>query len=405
MNVTGIEWTATIHTDGATTPGFSANPLKYHDKRTGEVVWGCVKKSPGCAHCYAEQLAKRYGRGGSFTKAEMEHLDPFLDEAELRKMLTAKTVGGVAVSRSRCFVGDMTDCFGEWVPDALLDRLFAVFAWRADVTWQVLTKRADRMAAYLNRPYMPGAVCDAAQKSGWSIVGVDRKEHSEGHYSALTGPTWPLPNVWLGVSVENQAAADERVPHLLRTPAAVRFLSCEPLLGPVDLSPWLGAEARCPNHPCVNHKTSEPQNVMRWATCMACNGAGSVQGVEWVIVGGEGGPGARPMAPAWARTLRDQCNAAGVAFFHKQNGEWWGWSQMSDADKAAVYNPLPPELEYHPDHRNHNPHVKPHQMVFSGGTIGVGESVYRVGKKAAGRLLDGRTWDEFPAAPATVGKE
>jgi protein gp37 len=271
MNTTGIEWC-----------DLSANPLKYRDKRTGEVVWGCVKKSPGCAHCYAEQLAKRYGRGGAFTKAEMEHLDPFLDEAELRKMLTAKTVGGVAVSGSRCFVGDMTDVFGEWVPDALLDRLFAVFALRPDVTWQVLTKRADRMAAYLDKNWM--------SNGGWSRCGVVAARCCEMNgesasewpkYAHVANRTWPLRNVWLGVSVEDRKHGLPRIDVLRGIPAAVRFLSVEPLLedlGPLDLA-----------------------------------------GISWVIVGGESGPGSRPLDVAWVRSIVGQCKAASVPVFVKQD--------------------------------------------------------------------------------------
>src|SRR4051812_14758294 len=121
MQKTNIEWTATPRPDGTLEPGYSANPLKYRDA-AGNVVWGCVKTSPGCAHCYAETLAKRYGRGGPFTAATMRGLTPFLDEKELHRMLTYKPAAG-----KKCFVGDMTDVFGEWVPDELLDRLFAVF--------------------------------------------------------------------------------------------------------------------------------------------------------------------------------------------------------------------------------------------------------------------------------------
>jgi protein gp37 len=245
MNRTGIEWT-----------DFSANPLKYKDA-PGKVVWGCVKTSPGCQACYAEALAKRYGRGGPFTAAQQRGLTPFLDEAELRKMLTYKPAAG-----KRCFVGDMTDVFGAWVPESLLNRLFSeVLEVRTDVTWQLLTKRADRMCEYLS----------------WRW---GKREE---------GPGFRIParNIHVGVSVEDQRRADERIPHLLRTPAAVRFLSCEPLLSAADVSRYL--------YP--------------WP-----NGAR----VGWVIVGCESGPRRRPMELAWARSLAGQCREAGVAFFMKQ---------------------------------------------------------------------------------------
>jgi protein gp37 len=276
MNVTAIEWTATRHPDGTTTPGFSANPLKYRDRRTGAVVWGCVKRSAGCANCYSEALAKRYGRGGPFTRAEMEHLEPFMDEAELRKMLTAKTVGGVAVSGSRCFVGDMTDVFGEWVPFELLHRLFSVFVTRSDVTWQVLTKRPERMAQFFN-----GLGCP--------------------------------PNVWLGTSVENQAAADERIPHLLRTPAAVRFLSCEPLIGEVNLEAFTHTVS-------PGYFGDAFRAIHRPGTAEQIAALPPYPGVSWVIVGGESGSDSRHLRVEWVREIVAQCKTATVPVFVKQLG-------------------------------------------------------------------------------------
>jgi protein gp37 len=158
-------------------------------------------------------------------------------------------------------------------------------------------------------------------------------------------PSWPLPNVWLGVSVENQQWADIRVRALLGTPAAVRFLSCEPLLGPVDLA-----------------KAIEPN--------FAVSGWKDLSGLDWVIVGGESGRGARPMHPDWARSLRDQCTAAGVAFHFKQWGEW------------VTEDQSPEDIVLPATSWNH---------------LGDGEpSIWKVGKGAAGRELDGRTWDEFP---------
>lgn len=147
MNRTQIEWTT-----------FSANPLKYRDA-AGRVVWGCVHKSEGCRHCYSEAMAKRYGRGGPFTATLMKGLTPFLDEGELRHMAMAHRIGGVPVPGSRCFVGDMTDLFGEWVPDELLHRLFSdVLERRQDVIWQLLTKRADRMREYLSWRWGEGRI-------------------------------------------------------------------------------------------------------------------------------------------------------------------------------------------------------------------------------------------------------
>ena len=275
MNRTSIEWT-----------NLTVNPLKYRRINDNKMVWACVKTSPGCGHCYAETIALRFDRGRLFNARNMEELRPFLDEDELRKMLTAKTVQGVPVSGSRCFVGDMTDLFGEWVPDKLLDRLFAVFALRPDVTWQVLSKRPERMRAYIGN-----------QETAYRVQTETRQimhDRGRGNYMAPVF-LWPLECVWLGVSVEDQPRADERIPLLLQCPAAVRFLSCEPLLEPVDLSAYIS-----------------PLEPVGWH-CPTVN---------WVILGGESGPHARSCRLEWVRDLVRQCQAAGTACFVKQLGDF-----------------------------------------------------------------------------------
>jgi len=192
-------------------------------------------------------------------------------------------------------------------------------------TFQVLTKRHARMRAFLNR-YTAGAALD------------------------------PLPNVWLGVSVEDQHWADIRIPVLLDTPAAVRFLSCEPLLGPVDLLPKLP-------------RLIELDDLLR-------------PRIDWVIVGGESGPGARPMHREWVRLLRDQCQAACVPFLFKQ---WGAWQPQG---LAAGYRTDPREHWGEVVDDGKHPEITWRQVYK------------RVGKKAAGRELDGRTWDEYPQAAA-----
>ncbi len=287
MKRTSIEWT-----------DLSSNPLQYRDA-TGKVVWACVKKSAGCANCYSEAIAERFDRGGPFTRATMEGLTPFLDPKELKHILTAKTIGGKAVAGSRCFLGDMTDVFGEWVPDELLDLLFATIAIRSDVTFQILTKRPDRM-----RDYFRTIQDDDKDMNRWGIAACHPHiGNSPCAVNIIEDGDWPLRNLWLGTSVENQAAADERIPHLLNTPAAVRFLSCEPLLGPVDLRHWL-----CPEVPC-------PDGI---PGCEVLHFGPS--GLHQVIIGGESGPSARPMQIEWARSLVQQCRAANVAAFVKQLG-------------------------------------------------------------------------------------
>jgi protein gp37 len=169
-------------------------------------------------------------------------------------------------------------------------------------------------------------------------------------------------NVWIGATVEDQERANERIPHLLKIPAKVRFLSCEPLLGPVEFSD-------------VTHR----------ADCVSRLGKPALEGIHWVICGGESGPKARPMHPDWARSLRDQCVAAGVPFFFKQWGEWLAVSQSDDDDPDTS-----------PGSRKESKFVCAHEDT------GTGECVFRVGKKAAGRLLDGREWNEFPAVGEAV---
>lgn len=290
MQTTDIEWTT-----------FSANPLKYRRKSDGQVVWACVKTSPGCARCYAEATALRWDRGKLFTASNMEEVEPFLDEKELREMLTRRTCQMVKVSGSRVFVGDMTDLFGEWVPDELLDRLFAVFALRSDVTWQVLTKRAERMRDYSINPGRLAKISEASRELCPRNPGPDPMRQP----SAF----WPVPNCWLGVSIENGSALAQRHRALQDCPAAVRFWSVEPLL----------------------------------------EGVGNVSAYlpDWVIIGGESGHGSRPCNVEWIQSIVQQCKDAGVACFVKQLGsnvearndnvlEWFdrlGYLQLGETER------------------------------------------------------------------------
>lgn len=231
MNTTAIGWT-----------DFSANPLKYR-RTDGSVVWACAKVSQGCTHCYSEALALRWNKGAAYNAGEVAKLTPFMDEKELRAMRTSKKISG-----KRVFVGDMTDLFGEWVPWSLLDELFDTFAQRPDVIFQVLTKRAERMRTFL----------------------------SDGQFCPRR---WPLPNVWIGVSCEEQQRASERISLLLQTPAAIRFISAEPLLDEIALP----------------------------------------SGLDWVIVGGESGPRFRDCGIGPILGIARQCQRDNVPVFVKQD--------------------------------------------------------------------------------------
>ena len=288
----------------------------------------------------------------------------------------------------KIFVAAHGDLFHENVPDDVLDRVFAVMALSPQHTFQVLTKRADRMRRYFHGclPPPPNVPLRNPWVTQWHrFKGVHKalNDLRQAGYSDLLGKitTLPLPNVWLGVSVEDQRRADERIPDLLATPAAVRWISAEPLLGPVNLHEYLlGFSAghpascacghghgftRCPNYGRVSKSCHR-------CSCTEFRKAPGSDGLSWVVVGGESGPGARPMHPDWARSLRDQCAAAGVPFLFKQHGSWLGRSQGADDETCKRF-----------------PHI---------GSANGQDVLYRVGKKAAGRLLDGVTHDEFPEA-------
>lgn len=318
---------------------------------TWNPVTGCTKVSEGCDHCYAETIAHRFAGTPAYPNGFDVTLRPERLDQPLRW-----------TRPRRVFVNSMSDLFHKDVPDEYIARVFAVMALAPWHTFQVLTKRPGRMRSLLAADTFMRQVATAARDvwNGrpllrellgwmWDTVGLRPK-------------TWPLPNVWLGTSVENQKWSDVRIPLLMQTPAAVRFISAEPLLGPVKLT---HLHSHCPTHDFAGGFCSGPCPDRVWP--------------DWVIVGGESGPGARPMHPDWARNLRDQCTGAGIAFLFKQWGEW---------------APIPDNAEALFARERCN-------VAADGGTAGPGNPgtpMGRVGKKAAGRELDGRTWDQYPAA-------
>lgn len=245
--------------------------------RTWNPVRGCSLVSAGCANCYAMKQAHRFsGMGRPYENlTEIGPKGPrwngniMLVPEELKAPLTWKTP-------CRVFVNSMSDLFHEDVPDSFIDQVMRAMANTKRHTYQVLTKRPARMMAYL---------------SGWW------KRCYQSFETGESIPVDPCPHIWFGVSVENQETADERIPLLLQTPAAKRFISAEPLLGPVDLT--MGLEPFHAHDPML-HRNPSP--------------------IDWVIVGGESGPGARPCDLAWIRSVKDQCKAADVRCFIKQLG-------------------------------------------------------------------------------------
>ncbi|MGF7053953.1 protein gp37 [Bosea sp. OAE752] len=298
------------------------------------------------------------------------------------------------------FVNSMGDLFHEDTPEEWIDRVVAVMALaellhlcppgadgRDKHIFQLLTKRAERMRSYLDRlPNRDDIIADEADR----IMGG--KLPVELLVAVKRLVRMPLPNVWLGVSAEDQKRADERVPELLATPAAIRFVSAEPLLGPIDFEGIRYPDGLRLDALSGLHFDSE----------------GVVDGVygnpdhklDWIIVGGESGPGARPMHPAWARSIRDQCAAAGTAFFFKQWGEWLpGEANRGQLDERPLFAYRRcdnhgydwPEMHRLPASAVHN--FGTHRDPWSGDLTS-----RRVGKKAAGRLLDGAEHNAMPEA-------
>lgn len=251
---------------------------------TWNPVTGCTEVSPGCDHCYAKTFAERWrGTQGHYF---VNGFDVQLRPDKLLLPLRWR-------KPRRIFVNSMSDLFHDEIPRDYIGEIFDVMAKATQHTFQILTKRHARMRSVVSRIF------------------------DDGDFGIIP----PLENVWLGVSAENQKWADIRIPALLDTPAFIRFVSIEPLLGPIDLSELLARDA-------------------------------FERGIDWVIVGGESGPGARMTSPDWVRDIRDQCQTACVPFLFKQ---WGAWAPINEKD-----------------------------------------TMQRVGKRQRGRELDGRTWNQYP---------
>ncbi|MDQ0376625.1 phage Gp37/Gp68 family protein [Amycolatopsis thermophila] len=274
-----------------------------------EATWnpttGCDRVSPGCDHCYALTLAKRLKATGS--EKYQRDGSPATSGPGFGVTVHEDVLGEPLRWRKprKVFVNSMSDLFHDEVPDEFLARVFAVMAMTPQHTYQVLTKRHARMRSLLRDRAFQREVLSSVHRDGWKADLLSLVQR------------WPLPNVWLGVSVEDQKWADIRVPALIDTPAAVRFLSCEPLLGPVDLARYLWLTGASTAGPFYDYAGKR-------------RGGGGIGGMtvtqvpardlSWVIVGGESGRGARRMDLEWARSLRDQCAEAGVPFWFKQLG-------------------------------------------------------------------------------------
>ncbi|RVD13946.1 MAG: phage Gp37/Gp68 family protein [Mesorhizobium sp.] len=417
--------------------------IEWTDATWNPIV-GCSILSPGCTHCYAMRMAGR-----------IEAMGGAKHYAGTTKKVNGNTVwtGKLAMAPEhilmepltwrtprKIFVNSMGDLFHEDVPDEWIDKVFAIMALAPQHTFQVLTKRATRMREYMLERWQPAPAHRLAWPGGDAIdipaeaTGETREDQvraacepfleklglvdtdnddlwtEDGNAKAMTW-TWPLANVWLGVSAERQQEADERIPELLATPAAIRFVSAEPLLGPIDFT-----------------RLRPPVDKQRWGfpNIDALRGTWFVDGhrteeespfehalrLDWIIVGGESGPDARPMHPAWARSIRDQCAAADVPFFFKQWGEWVPICAMDDGQSDRYFDP-PPERDpeairrcrigqciMHADGERFDLDQWSRNLskrathAFTTGNHAM--HMFKVGKKAAGRMLDGVEHNGMP---------
>ena len=351
-------------------------PIEWTGDTWNPIV-GCSLQSPGCTHCYAMRVAARLAAISLAYEAKHGTPGPLAHYRGTTTKVKGKAVwtGAINVAPddiflapmrrkkpTTYFVNSMSDLFHPDVPIEVVDRVFATMAQCPQHVFQILTKRPDLMRAYITAAGRAGS-------SYWlEVAGCMLVEALEG----APPPPWPLPNVWLGTSVEDQTRAHERIPDLLNTPAAVRWLSCEPLLGALDLTriclvPKLPLGKKAGIHIDAlrgRYVESGMPYVGDWDVNRPYPEGATARSLDWIVAGGESGPQARAMHPDWARGLREQCGATCVPFFFKQHGDWVSVSEVEGKGRHHQF----------PD----------------------GATVRRVGKKKAGRLLDGVLHDEMP---------
>ncbi|MFI0156156.1 DUF5131 family protein [Streptomyces lydicus] len=307
MGSTSIEWTTDVW-----------NPTS-----------GCDRVSDGCTNCYALTMARRLKAMGQ--RGYQKDGDPKTSGPGFGVSLHdwALTLPLRWKKPRKIFVNSMSDLFHKDIPDEYIAKVFAVMALTPQHTYQLLTKRHGRMRSLLSRP-------DFEEQIDRALLTVP--EFSNPKVTRRSWPLpkagWPLPNVWIGVSVEGQKHADLRIPALLDTPAAVRFLSCEPLLGPVDLDgPLVPGRGRPKlTYWLTGRPTPGPERTTSTGLTMHSPAIVTGPRIDWVIVGGESGRSARPMDPAWAQQIVQQCQHSHVPVFVKQLGSRWG-KQHKDIDQ------------------------------------------------------------------------
>lgn len=373
-------------------------------------VRGCSKVSDGCRNCYAERMAARFcGNGmpyeGLIRDGHWANVARFVPE-----MLAAPLHWK---QPCRVFVNSMSDLFHDDVTNEQIAAVFGVAAACPQHFFQILTKRPQRMPEWFrwieSHPHWSHPLQKALCCHPGPLPGLDADDEGTTLARVIGGRDWPLPNVHLGVSIENQKTAEERIPLLRECPAAVRWVSLEPMLGAVDLEwcllktstlhmrvdiagairnkAFYGYEE---DGEPISPKAAEAELRRRLAagekylaTCKCPTfdpqtGCKPIENprIDWVVCGGESGPNARPMHPDWVRTLRDQCREAGVPFHFKQWGEW---RESADGPRCVTRDGRNlPNLE--PNWRNGDGSVR----------------IERVGKASAGNLLDGVRYEMRP---------
>ncbi len=363
-----------------------SNPIGWCDRTLNPAIYRCQEVSPACAHCYAAIMAHRqvamgnYPPGITVKRASGVHWSGVVKvDADRIKRVFAK-LPDLGRGR-RVFVTSMADLFHRDVPFDFIERVFVEMVKRPSWTFMVLTKRPERAVEWWHHRVVG--------PSAWATAG----------YTAITGtrvePLWPA-NVWMGTTVEDQERANERIPHLLQIPAKVRFLSCEPLLGPIQL----GIQ-RCSSCGGTGTISGDPPQ-----DCQECDGRGRwtmhpdgvhslPATIDWVIAGGESGSKSRPTNPAWFYSLRDQCVDAGVSFWFKQWGMWapgeeieangtdWTGMYEQDGDDGGATRAAWDRDGNRVDYWTSTGNIIVHDVLWAG-------------TKLTGRLLDGREWLEVP---------
>lgn len=306
----------------------SKSGITWTDK-TWSPVTGCTKVSAGCKNCYAErEVQGRWSKNPKSVFFGRSFTDVRCHEDQLKVLVKWR-------KPYRIFVCPRGDLFHESVPFEFIDRVFAAMALNPQHTFQVLTKRPERMLEYLIKT-------DTSQRIAWAVTEMaPPKIYMKIAHDFMD----PLPNVWIGVTVENQEAANERIDLLRKVPAAIRFLSVEPMLGHIETN---------------------------------------LTDIDWVICGGESGTDARPMHPDWVRALRDQCAEAGVPFLFKQWGEWAPHQARAGGDEGGDLR------------RGHVRYLQGDGREPDGHFRKGDAAVAHIGKKAAGRMLDGVLHEEYP---------